>query len=106
MAVMLEMQFTFHACDDLSAIWDSIAVHPGLWRGPDPSQQATAEAFSRDFKHHAELLAVNPEMGRERNELLFGLRSSAFGKYTIFYRVRGGCMEVLRVLASSPGTHL
>ena len=84
---MLEMQFTFQACEDLAAIWDSIAADAGAWHGSVSADRA----------------AANPEVGQERNELLHGLRSSSLGRYTIFYRVRGDTLEVLRLLVLPAG---
>lgn len=100
---MLEMQFTFQACEDLAAIWDSIAADFGAWHGTPVGDRRAADAFSAQFRHHVELLAANPEMGQERSDLLHGLCSSSLGRYTVYYRVRGRCLEVLRVLVSLRG---
>ncbi len=43
-------------------------------------------------------LAEWPEMGRERPELMESLRSFAVGSHLIYYRIRGGQLEILRVL--------
>ena len=103
MPIMLEMQFTFQACEDLGAIWDSIAADAGAWHGSVSADRAAADTFTARFRHHVELLAANPEVGQERNELLHGLRSSSLGRYTIFYRVRGDTLEVLRLLVLPAG---
>lgn len=97
---MLEIRFTFQACEDLSAVWDSIAADAGAWQSSLLGDRAAADAFAARLRHHVELLAANPEMGLERNELLFGLRSSSLSRYTLFYRVRGQVLEVLRVLVT------
>jgi plasmid stabilization system protein ParE len=96
-----ELQFTFLACDDLASIWDSIALPSDMWSTRHAANAVATKAFVREFKAHGELLAANPEVGRERNELLFGMRSLVFQNFTIFYRVRGTSIVVLRVLRSS-----
>lgn len=97
---MLEIRFTFQACEDLSAVWDSIAADAGAWQATLAGDRVAADAFAARLRHHVELLAANPEMGLERNELLHGLRSSSLSRYTLFYRVRGQVLEVLRVLVT------
>lgn len=96
-----ELQFTFLACEDLAAIWDSIALPSDMWGTRHAANLAATQAFVRAFKAHGELLAANPELGRERDELVFGMRSLVFQNYTIFYRVRESSIIVLRVLRSS-----
>lgn len=44
-------------------------------------------------------LAEAPKMGRQRDELLPGLRSFPVGRYLIFYRVEEERVEVVRVLS-------
>jgi plasmid stabilization system protein ParE len=96
-----DLQFTFLACDDLASICDSIAAPFDMWGTRQAADPAATQTFVRDFTAHSELLSENPELGRERNELSFGVRSLVFQKYTIFYRVRSASIVVLRVLRSS-----
>ena len=96
-----ELQFTFLACDDLAGIWDSIASPIGLYETRDGGDAAATQAFVRDFTVHCELLTANPELGRNLDDLVFGVRSSAFQKYSVFYRVRSSSIVVLRLLRSS-----
>jgi plasmid stabilization system protein ParE len=96
-----ELQFTFLACDDLAGIWDSIASPIGLYGARDAADVAATQAFVQDFTAHCELLTANPELGRALDKLVFGMRSSSFQQYSIFYRVRGDSIVVLRVLRSS-----
>jgi len=100
---MLEIRFTFQACEDLSAIWDSIAADAGAWYSTPVGDRSAADAFAARLRHHVELLAASPEMGLERNELLHGLRSSSLSRYTLYYRVRGEVLEVLRLLVTPRG---
>ncbi len=95
---MHDVQFTFQACEDLAAIWDSIAADAGTWHTTSVANKAAADTFSARLRHHVELLAGNPEIGLERNDLLHGLRSSTLDRYTLFYRVRANHVEVLRLL--------
>ena len=96
-----ELQFTFLACDDLAGIWDSIASPIGLYGTRDAADLEATGAFVRDFTAHCELLTANPELGRNLDQLVFGMRGSVFQKYTIFYRVRGSSIILVRVLRSS-----
>jgi plasmid stabilization system protein ParE len=97
------LQFTFVACDDLAGIWDSIATPIGLYGTRDARNIAARDGFVRDFTAHCELLTANPQLGSDLGELVFGMRSSAFEKYSIFYRVRGDSIVILRVLRSTRG---
>ncbi len=92
------VMFTFIACADLKRISESIATPPDLWSANVSDNVAAAEDFAGQFSRHCELLAKNPQMGTERDELQQGLRSSSFRKYAVFYRVRGERLEILRVL--------
>lgn len=94
----LPMKFTFMACDDLGRIWDAIAMPSGMWGQSAASNAGEAHEFAREFGKHCALLAQNPEMGRERGELQFGMRSSLFRRHKIFCRVRGDAIEVIRAL--------
>ncbi|MEO5882559.1 MAG: type II toxin-antitoxin system RelE/ParE family toxin [Caldimonas sp.] len=101
MSETAELQFTFLACDDLAGIWDSVASPIGLYGTREAGDTEATQAFVRDFITHCELLTANSELGRNLDDLVFGVRSSAFQKYSVFYRVRGSSIVVLRVLRSS-----
>ena len=92
------VMFTFVACADLKRISESIATPPDLWSTSIADNVAAAEDFANEFSRHCELLAKNSQMGTERDDLQPGLRSSTFRKYVVFYRIRGGRLEILRVL--------
>lgn len=47
------------------------------------------------------LWATQPLMGRDRPELLPGLRSLPFGRYVVFYMPVADGLDILRVLHSS-----
>jgi len=76
------------AMADLAEIWAYIAE--------DSMRQA--DAFAARIKGEFRTLARQPRMGRERPELLDGLRSFPVGKYVIFYVPRSRGIEVVRVL--------
>ena len=93
-----ELVFTFLACADLRRIWEALAMPSDPWGGSVQANLARAEAFARGFSEHCRGIAGNPQAGRERDDLLHGLRSSAFERYLVFYRLRGERIEVLRVM--------
>ncbi len=45
-----------------------------------------------------ELMAENPEMGRERPEISQGLRSFPEDNYVVFYRIWAGTVCIARIL--------
>jgi toxin ParE1/3/4 len=51
-----------------------------------------------DLKRVMHLIAENPGMGRLRTDLQKGLRSFPHGHYTIFWRLNGPDVEIVRVL--------
>jgi toxin ParE1/3/4 len=57
-----------------------------------------ADKLLRDIDRAAQRLGHRPQMGRSRDEVLAGLRSVLVHPYTIFYRVTGLSVEVVRVL--------
>lgn len=95
------MQFTFQACADLNGIWEAIAMPKDLWGTSNAEQIAAARRFTERLEQLCQLLVLHPEMGPPRNTLQESVRSIAFHGYVIFYRVRGGCVEVMRVLRAT-----
>jgi toxin ParE1/3/4 len=73
---------------DLAEIWAYIAE--------DSPRQA--DAFAARIDGEFRMLARQPRMGRERPELLAGLRSFPVEKYVIFCLPRSRGVEVVRVL--------
>ena len=76
------------ALADLVEIWAYIAE--------DSIRQA--DAFAGRIDQQFRMLARQPNLGRERPELLEGLRSIPIGSYLIFYTPRPRGIEVVRVL--------
>ena len=48
-----------------------------------------------------ELLASNPQLGRQRDELAHGLRSFPVGPFVLFYRPTHRGIEIARILRGS-----
>lgn len=95
------MQFTFQACADLNGIWESIAMPSDMWGSTNAAHLTTARSFAEKLEQLCHLMTLHPEMGPPRNTLQKGIRSLLFQRYVIFYRIRGNCVEVLRVLRAS-----
>lgn len=76
---------------DLFDIWDYIAN--------DSFKQA--DRMSGEFHRLFQLIALNPEMGRPRPELLDGLRSFRCGEYVIFFLSTSSDINIVRVLHRS-----
>lgn len=77
------------AQEDLVDIWLYIA---------SDSPQA-ADHFVAFLHEKCASLCDSPEIGRERDELIPGLRSLPVKKYTIFYRITPATLEIVRVLS-------
>lgn len=74
---------------DLSSIWDFTEEH---W---DVRQ---AEKYIREIQSAVERVAEDPDRGHVRVEVREGYRSYAIGSHVIFYVVRAGHVEVVRIL--------
>jgi len=95
------MQFTFQACADLNDIWESIAMPSDLWGSTNAEHLTAARSFAEKLEQLCQLITLHPEMGPPRNRLQEGIRSILFQRYVIFYRIRGNCVEVMRVLRAT-----
>ncbi len=79
---------TPQALADLDDIFDYIAI--------DNLERAIG--FTKKLGAQMERLAVNPGIGRRRDELVSGLRSFPYGNYVIFYQLIDHGIEVIRIL--------
>jgi len=86
----LDLIIADQATADLTDIWLYIASDSPL----------AADRFIDFLQEKFLLLASSPELGRERNELIPGLRSLPVKRYTIFYRISATAVEIARVLSS------
>lgn len=74
---------------DLADIWEYIS---------DDNVDAAARVI-RELYGQCEVIAQNPQMGRNReDEFGAGMRSFPFGHYVIFYSIEGDAVEIHRVL--------
>lgn len=101
MVAASRLQFTFQGVADVNGIWESIATPSDLWGTTNAEHLADARAFAEKLEQLCHLLTLHPEIGRRRSNLQDGIRSLLFQRYVIFYRIRGNCVEVLRVLRAS-----
>jgi toxin ParE1/3/4 len=76
---------------DIAEIWEYIAE----------DSEVQADAFVDQFDGQFQLLALQPGIGRIRDELLAGLRSLPFERYVIFYRAVERGVEIIRILHSA-----
>ena len=74
---------------DLEDIWDYIAED-------NPS---AADSFIAMLIEKCQLLAREPEIGRDRPEIKAGLKSLPVERYVIFYRIIDRMVEIARVLS-------
>jgi toxin ParE1/3/4 len=79
------------AAADIAEIWQHIAR----------DQPAAADRWIDDLDQQFDLLARQPLIGRQRQELADGVRGFPFGRYVIFYVALADGIDVLRVLHSS-----
>ena len=75
---------------DLDAIWFYIATH----------NERAANNLVGNITSRFEMLQQFPSAGRERPDLISGLRSFAVEPYTIYYRAIRG-LEIVRVIHGS-----
>ena len=63
--------------------------------------EPAAEKFANDLTSRLRMVADQPLMGRERDDLGSGVRSTVVGRYVIFYRYTSDEMIVLRIIHGS-----
>lgn len=95
---MSSVTFLPLADDDLLAAWLHIATDNPL----------AADEYLDRFHHVCSLIADNPAMGKERDELKDGVRSFPVENHVIFYVAKDEGITVLRVWPSAqdPATFL
>jgi toxin ParE1/3/4 len=86
-----KIEIAERALSDLEEIWFYFS---------ERSEQI-ADKILRQITEKFPKLLNFPEMGRERNDLLIGLRIFPSGKYLIFYQETDEGIEVIRVIHSS-----
>jgi toxin ParE1/3/4 len=78
---------------------EAIADLIDLWTYISEDSLERADRFVDQIHEKCEILAGTPMMGRERSELLAGMRSFPVGRYLIFYRIVEETLQVVRVLS-------
>lgn len=78
------------ALADLAEIWAFIA----------DDSEANADRFLAKLETKLELLATQPNMGRERPELMTGMRSLPFARYVVYFMAQSDGIDIVRVLHS------
>ena len=76
------------AARDLEEIWLYVAA----------DKPTAADHLIDALSDRCQALALNPHMGRRRDELRPGLRSFSHGRYVIFYRIGDPEVQIVRVL--------
>jgi toxin ParE1/3/4 len=57
-----------------------------------------ANAYQATFRRAIELLRDNPQLGVARDDLASGIRSHPVDRHTIYYRLKGDIVQIVRVL--------
>jgi toxin ParE1/3/4 len=86
---------------NLKIVWSAEAEEDliSIWRySADEWSPAAADQQIRDIWTTCEMLLGYPQLGRPRDELLLGARSTVTDPHVVFYRVSTRGIEVLRVL--------
>ncbi len=86
----LQFRLTSPAIQDIEEIADYIARQSGL---------ETAERFLNKLDAKFSRIAQFPNLGRQRDEILQGLRSLPVEQYLIFYTVSQTSVDILRVVS-------
>jgi toxin ParE1/3/4 len=84
----MRLEHTARAEQDLIEIWSYVA---------QDNRRAADRVFELLAKKST-LLAVNPNIGRSREEIGPGIRSTVAGAYLVFYRIHSDRVEILRYL--------
>jgi toxin ParE1/3/4 len=77
------------AIEDLDQIWDYTA---GRW---DVDQ---ADSYLRELEHAFHRIGNNPMIGRGCDEVRPGYRKHSVASHTVYYRLAGPEVEVVRIL--------
>lgn len=85
---MKRLRFMAQALQDFQDIHDRIAL--------DNSDLALG--FINRLEARCIELCEMPNIGRKRDDLSVGMRSSSVGDYLIFYRVKGNHLEVVHIV--------
>lgn len=85
----LKIELSKEAADDIDAIWDYTAE---IW------SVAQAEAYTNSIRKTIQTIALMPQIGREYREIAPPIRIHPSGRHYVIYRVKGGILNIVRVL--------
>ncbi|MCX8565048.1 type II toxin-antitoxin system RelE/ParE family toxin [Mycolicibacterium mucogenicum] len=77
------------AIGDLDRIWDYTA---------DRWDAAPADEYLRELEHAFGRIGDNPMIGRACDEVRTGYRKHSVASHTVYYRLTGADVEVVRIL--------
>jgi len=77
------------AADDLDQIWRHIGID-----NPSAADKLVEVIYENCLR-----IKKNPEIGRNRDELLPGIRCLGVKKYLIFYRIKNQAVQIVRILS-------
>ena len=69
-----------------------------IWRYIAEDNPPAADHVIDEIERVCHLIAAHPRMGREREEILPGLRSFAVMSWVIFYRIDDRFLDIMRVV--------
>ena len=73
-----------------------------IWRyGAEEWSPSLADDHERAIDRAAQRLVHNPHVGRSRDELIVGLRSTLADPHVIFYKLSSDRIEIVRVVHQS-----
>jgi toxin ParE1/3/4 len=82
-------------------LWSPDADHDLflIWRaGADTWSPDVADKHLREIKLACDRLLRDPKLGRARDELSAGIRSTLVDPHVVFYRVTTSAIEIVRVM--------
>ncbi len=85
----LSIVWSADAEEDLFQIWAYLTRR---------ASRAIADRIVRDIELSCQRLKAWPHSGRDRGDILPGMRSIPSSPYVVFYRVRTSRIEIIRVL--------
>jgi len=86
-----KIEFSNRALSDLEEIWSHFSE----------SGEEVADRVLKQITKKFSKLLNSPKIGKERNDLLIGLRSFPAGKFIIFYQETDFGIEIVRVVHGS-----
>ncbi len=85
---MRSIRYSLDAKKDLEDIFAYLNHH----------SETAAEKLAETIDQRAGVLAVHPAVGRDRGDLVVGLRSTVIGNYVLFFRATATTLQIVRVL--------